>query len=56
MKNLNNALKSFWNNEDGLEMVEYAVIAALIIVAASAAFTTLATGITTELAAVTKFL
>jgi Flp pilus assembly pilin Flp len=56
MNTLNKAVKSFWNDEDGLEMVEYAVIAALIIVAASAAFTTLAGGISTELAAVTAYL
>jgi pilus assembly protein Flp/PilA len=44
-----NALKAFWRDEDGLEMVEYAVIAALIIVAATTAFTTVGTNISTTI-------
>jgi pilus assembly protein Flp/PilA len=52
MNTLHNAIKSFWNDEDGLEMVEYAVIAALIIVAATTAFTTVGTNISTTISGI----
>jgi Flp pilus assembly pilin Flp len=56
MNTLHNAVKSFWNDEDGLEMVEYAVIASLIIVVAVASFTTIGNKIVTTLATVTNSL
>ncbi|MFO7982317.1 MAG: Flp family type IVb pilin [Desulfuromonadales bacterium] len=33
MKELNKMLKAFWTDEDGVTVIEYAVLAALIIVA-----------------------
>jgi Flp pilus assembly pilin Flp len=51
-----NALKKFWSNEDGLEMIEYAVIASLIIVVAVASFTTIGNSIVSTLASVTNSL
>jgi Flp pilus assembly pilin Flp len=56
MNTLRNAVKSFWNDEDGLEMVEYAVIAALIIVVAVAGFSTLGNNIRATLNNVTNAL
>lgn len=41
-------LKSFWNEEEGLTMVEYALIGALVVVAAIGAFTTLGQNISTK--------
>ena len=40
-----NSMKSFWNDESGLELSEYAVGAALIAIAVAAAFTSLGTKI-----------
>lgn len=36
-------MKSFWNEEEGLTMVEYALVGALVAIAAIGAFTTLGT-------------
>ncbi|RQW82763.1 MAG: Flp family type IVb pilin [Methylococcus sp.] len=36
-------MKSFWKEEEGLTMVEYALVGALVAVAAITAFTTLGT-------------
>ena len=44
-----NLLKKFVSNEDGLEMVEWAVVAALITAAGAAAMTTLGGNVTTAL-------
>jgi Flp pilus assembly pilin Flp len=56
MSTLHNTLKAFWKNEDGLEMVEYAVIAALIIVVAVAGFTTMGNSVLATLNNVTNSL
>ena len=49
-------MKSFWKEEEGLSMVEYALVGGLVVVGAIAAFTTLgkavnnkATNLATEL-------
>ena len=41
MKELNKMLKAFWTDEEGVTVVEYAVLAALIIVAVIATVTIL---------------
>ncbi len=38
-------LKKFWNDEDGLTTVEYALLLALIVVVAITAWTALGTGV-----------
>jgi Flp pilus assembly pilin Flp len=43
-----NVIKSFVREEDGLEMVEWAIVAALITTAAAAALTTLGGTIATK--------
>ena len=45
-KRRNKMLKKFWNDEQGLELSEYAVAAALIAIATVAAFQLLGTNIT----------
>lgn len=45
-------LKNFVRNEDGLEMVEWAVVAALVTSAGATAFTTLGGDLTAVLTAV----
>jgi len=52
MKTLSTTVKSFWNDEDGLEMVEYAVIGALILVGAITGFTAIGTSIKSTLATI----
>ena len=42
-------IKNFWNDETGLELSEYAVAAALVALAAVAAFTTLGGKISTAI-------
>ena len=44
-----NTIKNFFKDETGLELSEYAVVAALIIAAAALAFTTLGTTIATRI-------
>jgi len=56
MNTLNKAFKSFWKDEDGLEMVEYAVIGALILVGAITGFTAIGGSITTTLATISNAL
>ena len=46
-----NLIKKFVREEEGLEMVEWALVAALLTSAAAAAFTTLGGNVTTELTA-----
>ncbi|WP_295438869.1 Flp family type IVb pilin [uncultured Thiodictyon sp.] len=41
------ALKGFWRDEDGIETVEYALLAALVVAAAIAAWTLLGTNVST---------
>ena len=48
MKTMTNTLKSFLTNEQGLETVEYAVIAALITGAAIVAITALGTAVAAQ--------
>ena len=38
-------MKSFWKEEEGLTMVEYALIGALVVVGAIGAFSTLGTAV-----------
>ena len=38
-------MKSFWKEEEGLTMVEYALVGSLVAIAAIAAFTTLGTNV-----------
>ena len=45
MNILHNAIKPFWNDEDGLEMVEYAVIAGVLAIVLGVAFGGLATSV-----------
>ena len=44
-----NLLKNFVSNEDGLEMVEWAIVAALVTAAGAGAFAALGTNVTTAL-------
>jgi len=46
-----NVLKSFMSNEDGLEMVEWAVVAAVITTGGAAVLSIIGTDITTALQA-----
>lgn len=41
-------MKSFWKEEEGLTMVEYALIGALVVVVAITAFTNLGTNVSTK--------
>ena len=41
-------MKNFWNEEEGLTMVEYALIGALVVVGAITAFTTLGKNVSTK--------
>ena len=41
-------MKSFWKEEEGLTMVEYALVGALVVVGAIAAFATLGTAVKTK--------
>ena len=41
-------MKNFWTEEEGLTMVEYALIGALVVVGAITAFTTLGTNVSTK--------
>ena len=41
-------MKNFWKEEEGLTMVEYALIGALVVVGAITAFTTLGTNVSTK--------
>ena len=43
-----NVIRSFVRDEDGLEMVEWAIVAALITTAAAIALTTLGTSVATK--------
>ncbi len=43
-----NVIRNFVRDEDGLEMVEWAIVAALITTAAAAALTTLGTSVATK--------
>lgn len=45
MKGFMGAMKAFWNDEEGLTMVEYAVAGSLITLACAAAFTRLGAAI-----------
>lgn len=56
MKNLNNMLKAFWQEETGLTMVEYAVAGTLITLGAAAAFTGLGNAVTGRITAITALL
>lgn len=56
MKTLYKMLKDFWNNEEGMETSEYAVVGTLIAVGTVAAFTGLQGGITRAIAAITAVL
>lgn len=47
-----NILKSFWNDEEGLTMVEYAVAAAAIIVVAVTTMKTIGTNVNSTLSKV----
>lgn len=47
MKNLKHALSGFLNDESGQDLIEYALVAALIALGATAAMNTLATTIST---------
>ncbi len=51
MKNLNTALKAFWEEETGLTMVEYAVAGSLVTLGAVVAFTTLGKNVDTQITA-----
>ena len=44
-----NTIKTFLNDETGLELSEYAVVAALVVAAVVVAFTTLGTNISTRI-------
>ena len=44
---MKNFVKSFWNNEDGAELAEYAVAVALLVAIGVAVYQTLGTGINT---------
>lgn len=52
MKTTIEALKTFWRDDDGLEMIEYAVLAALIIVVIAAAIPTVTGKVLTTLTSV----
>ena len=52
MKTFANMLKSFWYEEEGLELSEYALMGALVIIVGSAAVVTLGNNINAVLAAV----
>jgi pilus assembly protein Flp/PilA len=41
-------MKNFWTEEEGLTMVEYALIGALVVVGSITAFTTLGTNVSTK--------
>jgi len=56
MKTKIEALKTFWRDDDGLEMIEYAVLAALIIVVIAAAIPAVTTAVKTTLTSVTTSL
>ena len=45
-------MKNFWKEEEGLTMVEYALIGALVVVGAIGAFTTLGQNVSTKVNAI----
>lgn len=45
-------MKNFWKEEEGLTMVEYALIGALVVVVSITAFQTLGTNISTKVESV----
>jgi pilus assembly protein Flp/PilA len=49
-------MKSFWKEEEGLTMVEYALVGALVVVGAIAAFRTLGTNVATKSSALAQAL
>ena len=49
-------IKCIWKKEEGMETVEYAVVAALVIVVAIAVWTTLGNAITVGIQALTSYI
>jgi len=56
MQSLQNTLLTFWQEESGLTIVEYALTGALIAVVAITALTNLGTAISTKLGVITTAL
>ena len=49
-------MKNFWKEEEGLTMVEYALVGALVVVGAITAFRTLGTNVATKSSALAQAL